>query len=65
MLEIKIYMWKGGMSMMARWLLYLIVLSFFSIETRLAFFSFFQGLDDVLQDDYFSIDMALCVSSNI
>ena len=37
----------------------------FSIETRLAFFSFFQGLDDVLQDDYFSIDMALCVSSNI
>ena len=51
MLEIKIYMWKGGMSMMARWLLYLIVLSlFFSIETRLAFFSylFLQGLDDVL-----------------
>jgi len=49
MLEIKICMWKGGMSMMARWLLYLIVLSlFFSIETRLAFFSFFQGLDDVL-----------------
>jgi len=43
------YMWKGGMSMMDRWLLYLIVLSlFFSIETRLAFFSFFHGLDDVL-----------------
>jgi len=43
MLEIKIYVWKGGMSMMARWLLYLIVLSlFFSIETRLAFFSFFS-----------------------
>ena len=41
MLEIKIYMWKGGMSMMARWVLYLIVLSlyFFSIETRLAFLS--------------------------
>ena len=42
MLEIKIYIWKGGMSMMARRLLYLVVLSlFFSIETRLAFFSLF------------------------
>jgi len=49
MLEIKIYMWKVGMSMMARWLLYLIVLSlFFSIDTRLVFFSFFEGHDYVL-----------------
>jgi len=29
MLEIKIYMWKDAMSMMVRWLLYLIVLSLF------------------------------------
>jgi len=49
MLEIKIYMWKGGMSMMARWLLYLIVLSLiFSIETRLAYFTSFVFFKDLM-----------------
>jgi len=67
MLEIKIYMWKGGMSMMARWLLFLLCsLYSFSVETRIAFLSLslsFQGLDDVLSNKMiiFSIAFALCL----